>query len=173
MFFRLLISLSCAQAAQTKGLWRPQRASEAVVAAGLLLLPGIASAKQEGIPQFDIARVCREAKTRAAGDRDLAYRGCVNDEKEARDQLARKWAQFKREDRNDCVAQGAAPLPSYVELLTCLEMSQDARALLTPGAAGKDETAPTPDTRSVPQTGAQPGETAPQVELPPPAGSKP
>jgi len=35
-------------------------------------------------------------------------------------------------DRRDCVAQGATPMPSYVELLTCLEMSADVEAIDSP-----------------------------------------
>ena len=109
-----------------------QRIAVGPIAVALFISPDLASAKQAGVPQFDVARTCQEARASASIDKDLAYRGCLNDENEARDQLARKWGQFRLEDRNDCVAQGAAPLPSYVELLTCLEMSEQAGALFRP-----------------------------------------
>jgi hypothetical protein len=98
----------------------------------LLALPDPASAKPDEVPRFDVARSCQEARAYTGDDKDLAYRGCMKDENDARAELARKWAHFKPGDRSDCVAQGAAPVPSYVELLTCLEMSDEAEALYKP-----------------------------------------
>ena len=98
----------------------------------LLALPDPASAKADGVPRFDVARSCKEAQAYTGDDKNLAYRGCMKDENDARAELARKWAHFKAGDRKDCVAQGAAPVPSYVELLTCLEMSDEAEALYKP-----------------------------------------
>jgi hypothetical protein len=63
----------------------------------------------------------------------------MKDENDARAELARKWAHFKPGDRKDCVAQGAAPVPSYVELLTCLEMSDEAEALYKPDGSRRDK----------------------------------
>jgi hypothetical protein len=63
----------------------------------------------------------------------------MKDENDARAELARKWAHFKPGDRRDCVAQGAAPVPSYVELLTCLEMSEEAEALYKPDGTRRDK----------------------------------
>jgi hypothetical protein len=97
-----------------------------------LALPVLASAKPDGVPRFDVARTCKEAQAYIGDDKNLAYRGCMKDENDARAELARKWVQFKPGDRKDCVAQGAAPVPSYVELLTCLEMSNEAEALYRP-----------------------------------------
>ena len=42
-----------------------------------------------------------------------------------------------RSDRRDCVAQGANPMPSYVEILTCLEMSEEANALYNPDGTAR------------------------------------
>ena len=134
---------------------------QGIVVAGLiwmaiLVLPDLASAKPDGVPRFDISRSCEEARAYTGDDKNLAYRDCMKDENDARAELARKWAHFKPGDRKDCVAQGAAPLPSYVELLTCLEMSEQAEALYNPdgtrrdraqggavqGTSGKDQAAP-------------------------------
>ncbi|MGH6820274.1 MAG: hypothetical protein ACREDU_05360 [Methylocella sp.] len=104
-----------------------------------LILPDLASAKPDEVPHFDVARSCQEARAYIGNDKKLAYQGCMNDENDARAELARKWAHFKPGDRKDCVAQGAAPVPSYVELLTCLEMSEEAEALHKPGGTLRDK----------------------------------
>jgi hypothetical protein len=105
----------------------------------LLILPNLASAKPHEVPHFDVARSCQEARAYTGEDKNLAYRGCMKDENDARAELLRKWAHFKPGDRKDCVAQGAAPVPSYVELLTCLEMSDEAEALYTPDGTRRDK----------------------------------
>jgi hypothetical protein len=104
-----------------------------------LALPDPASAKPDGVPRFDVARSCQEARAYVGDDKNLAYRGCMKDENDARAELARKWAHFNPGDRKDCVAQGAAPVPSYVELLTCLEMSEEADALYKPDGTRRDK----------------------------------
>ena len=105
----------------------------------LLVLPNLASAKPDGVPRFDVARSCEDARAFVGNDQNLAYKGCMKDENEARAELARKWAHFKPGDRKDCVAQGVAPVPSYVEILTCLEMSEEAEALFNPDGTRRDK----------------------------------
>jgi hypothetical protein len=83
---------------------------------------GVAAPAADGVPKLDVAQSCREAQAFGGDDKNLAYKGCMQDEKEARELLAKKWSGFKPADRRDCVAQGRAPMPSYVEILTCLEM---------------------------------------------------
>ena len=138
----------------------------AVVA--LLILPELVSAREAGVPRFDIARTCREARAYAVNEKDLAYRGCINDENEARQQLARKWRQFKPQDRSDCVAQGAVPMPSYVELLTCLEMTAEAKELLKP--SGRSREAPA---GAAVQGSSKPREAAPSEAAAAPAAPEP
>jgi hypothetical protein len=105
----------------------------------LLVPPNLASAKPDGVPRFDVARSCKDAQAYVGDDKNLAYRGCMKDENDARAQLVQKWTHFKPGDRSDCVAQGAAPVPSYVELLTCLEMSEEAEALYNPDGTRRDK----------------------------------
>lgn len=133
-----------------------------LICAGFLILPHAAFAKQQAFPNFDIARTCQEARTSAGGDKSVAFRGCMNDENEAREQLARRWGQFDAQDRDDCLAQGAAPLPSYVEILTCLEMSELARALVEP-ESGRKEKLQGPAARQSPK----PRQATPSIDLPP------
>ena len=105
----------------------------------ILVLPDLASAKPDGMPRFDVDRSCKEARAFVGNDQNLAYKGCMKDENDARAELARKWAHFKPGDRKDCIAQGAAPSPSYVEILTCLEMSDEAEALYKPDGTRRDK----------------------------------
>ncbi|MGH6848042.1 MAG: hypothetical protein ACREC0_11570 [Methylocella sp.] len=128
----------------------------ALIWIAILVQPNLASAKPYGVPRFDVARSCEDARAFVGNDQNLAYKGCMKDENDARAKLAQKWAHFKPGDRKDCVAQGAAPVPSYVEILTCLEMSDEAEALYNPdgtrrdkpqggavqGKSGKDQAAP-------------------------------
>jgi hypothetical protein len=55
---------------------------------------------------------------------------CLNDEKAAREELVKNWSSFSGDDKSHClsmVSTGGAP--SYVELLSCLEMSRDAKKI--------------------------------------------
>ena len=96
-----------------------------------------ASAKPERVPVFDVAPSCLQAREYAGVNRNLTYQGCMKDENDARAELARKWTHFNAGDRKDCVAQGASPMPSYVEILTCLEMSEEANALYNPDGTAR------------------------------------
>jgi hypothetical protein len=119
-----------------------------------------ALAMQDGVPHFNIERTCREARTYAGADKEVAYKGCLKDETDAREQLAQKWTSFKAADRRDCVMQGAAPMPSYVELLTCLEMSAEVEALDAPVGVRANKTRGSPrQTSSEPAPGLPPGDT--------------
>lgn len=92
----------------------------------------------DGIPRFDIRATCRPAAA-AATTIGRSLDSCMRDEQEARDQLGKSWRQFPADDRTRCVERARlSPEPSYVELLTCLEVSRDARALRdrTPTTSG-------------------------------------
>jgi hypothetical protein len=94
-----------------------------------------ALAAGDKVPKLDVAQSCREAQAIAGEDKDLTYKGCMHDERNAEAQLAQRWSKFKAVDRQNCLAQGVAPLPSYVEILTCLEMYDDANTLYRAGAS--------------------------------------
>ena len=87
----------------------------------------------------------------------------MKDESDARAEIVRKWTDFNLEDRRDCVAQGAEPIPSYVEILTCLEMSEQARALYNPDGTARTK----PDTAMQGLSG--PNLAAPSVNSPNPS----
>jgi hypothetical protein len=96
------------------------------LAAGIVLGTGVAALAQE-VPTLDVGTLCQaEAKQSStlAGP-------CMSDQKRAREDLVKQWAQFIPDDRTSCLQMvNTVPgMQSYVELLTCLEMKRDARAL--------------------------------------------
>ena len=82
------------------------------------------------VPEFDIGPSCRSAAVASAviATRDAA--GCGRDEINARTTLEKEWSQFTPTDQARCgrlVTLGGGP--SYVELLTCLEMAKQVKEL--------------------------------------------
>ena len=94
--------------------------------------PSAARASGGGIPVYDIEAACRdmasvpEVRLFETGASDTTAR-CVDNEKQAREQLAQQWSQFKATDRTMCigVSRSGSVDPVYTELITCLEMAQD------------------------------------------------
>jgi hypothetical protein len=77
----------------------------------------------EQVPKFDLRAVC-------GGENSGS---CVTGETAARDQLAKQWAEFPAAERTRCVRLTTmSKMPSYVQVITCLEMTRDARR--SPGA---------------------------------------
>ena len=78
-------------------------------------------AAADELPTFDIARNCsEEIGTAGIG----GVKPCNNDEKDAKDQLTKRWSQYDPNDKKFCVGESSTGgEKSYVELLTCLEMS--------------------------------------------------
>lgn len=79
------------------------------------------------VPVYDVAPSCRAAVTVMPG----SFEACMKDEQRARAQLAASWDTFGGPTRDNCVQteNNTGGPPSYVELLTCLQMAQDAKNL--------------------------------------------
>jgi hypothetical protein len=93
-----------------------------------LALP-LVIAVADPVPTFDINPTCRGAAANA-GAGGKGEDTCTRSELTARDQLAQQWEQFQPADRNRCVTLTTMTrMPSYVQVITCLEMARDARAL--------------------------------------------
>jgi hypothetical protein len=90
-----------------------------------LSLRALAQSAAGELPRLEFASGCR-----AGGNKDTQDR-CVRDEESARAKLATEWGTFPHGDRTSCtqLARLGGGLQSYVELLTCLEMAKEARAL--------------------------------------------
>jgi hypothetical protein len=74
-------------------------------------------------PRLDVTKECR-----FESDSPKAFDRCTRDEADALQQVGTEWSQFVDADRRSCLSEAtAADSPSYVELLTCLEMARDVR----------------------------------------------
>jgi hypothetical protein len=55
---------------------------------------------------------------------------CMSDERDAQDQLAKDWSRYAPVDKTQCVGMNTTGgPPSYVELLSCLEIMRDATTI--------------------------------------------
>jgi hypothetical protein len=103
-----------------------------------LILFNVPAFAASTVPKLDVKSSCRAAQ--AFGDnKAIAYQGCMDDENQAYNQLVKKWSRFKSADRTNCVGQVANLIPSYVEILTCLEMFDDVGGIGGIGGAGAAE----------------------------------
>jgi len=82
-------------------------------------------AVSDTVPKFDTVRECSfEGGPRV----DVAR--CSRDEAAALRQLQEAWAQYAGADRKACTAEATiGSFASYVDLLTCLEMTRDAKSV--------------------------------------------
>jgi hypothetical protein len=93
----------------------------------------LAAAKTHGPPNLNVRPSCEAAANhtalaRAPSSNVRALKTCMRDENEARHQLDKQWAQFSPREHNLCTSvtrTGGAP--SYVDLLVCLKMYQEAK----------------------------------------------
>ena len=92
----------------------------------------LTSAAADSVPRINIESLCR---ARSADDRLMklpeaqSVSDCIQDEKTSRDRLATTWpaaaASIRARCRADAVALGTL---SYLDLLSCLQLSEDIRA---------------------------------------------
>jgi hypothetical protein len=81
------------------------------------------------VPAFDVARSCKLDVAATTGlSVDQSIKNCVNDENKARQQLSSQWAKFSASGKAQCIPlESVGGTPSYVSLLTCLQMNLWAR----------------------------------------------
>ena len=92
------------------------------------------------VPTFDTVKECRFE----AGS-VVDFDGCSRDEAVALRQLKQAWTRFTGTERTTCVGETTiGGFGSYVELLTCLEMTSDVRK--------EDHNRPDPGTATVSPT---------------------
>jgi hypothetical protein len=90
----------------------------------------------DNVPTLNVESGCRAAaKMGDSLSLDTSLRQCLADENNARDQLEGQWMQFPEAVRERCVATTeTGSNPSYVEVLTCLQMDRDAAQIERSGA---------------------------------------
>ena len=72
------------------------------------------------VPAFDIARNCREEVVGAI----VSVDACTKDELDAKNELTQRWSEFGASEKKTCTGEASTGGDkSYVELLTCLQMS--------------------------------------------------
>jgi hypothetical protein len=101
-----------------------------IVASAVLIFAGASAttAKSSDVPTINLQKGCRAAAAELiatfGNQTNDPYDGCMSDEQAGRDQLVKDWDAFPALAKRFCV-QPRAYLPSYVEWLTCLEMTRD------------------------------------------------
>jgi hypothetical protein len=123
----------------------------------LVAIVSQAEAVGGGVPKLNVEESCREAQEFGGDDNKLAFKGCMQDENDAFKQLQLNWLRFKPENRSNCLAQGISPMPSYVEILTCIEMYDSAGMLNKPGGSGSQLNGAAPSV-AAPSTSSAPAD---------------
>ncbi|HEY6257922.1 MAG TPA: hypothetical protein VIY51_19225 [Xanthobacteraceae bacterium] len=114
-----------------------------VLSAALIFVGSLAATAKSGrIPTIDLQKGCRAAAaelTALFGNQtNDPYDTCMSDEQAGRGQLVKEWDTFPALAKSKCVQPGAY-LPSYVEWLTCIELTREVIKMrkATSEAAGK------------------------------------
>jgi hypothetical protein len=116
----------------------------------------------DGPPKLDVTTTCNGATQLTGRDKQA----CLQDERAGQSTLAKNWSKYRADDKTRCGAiVRIGGVPSYVELLSCLETMQDAKDFRK-GDALIVETDQSESLISRPPTGAP--EKLPQTNEPPP-----
>ena len=87
------------------------------------------------VPELNVVPVCKGiAQQGGVTFHDPSVpqeqKNCIESERAVRAQLVKQWSSFPADDRTHCVNESVmGGDSSYTELLTCLEMARDVRAL--------------------------------------------
>jgi hypothetical protein len=96
-----------------------------------------AAARADGYPVLDTAPLCRALTSSTSLLEGLGtgtFDQCMSGQKDDRQAMIEQWSTFSAEDRRHCIAGATmGGVSSYTDLVSCLEMSRDARKL--PSAA--------------------------------------
>jgi hypothetical protein len=108
-----------------------------VTIAVAMVVPSTIWARSDAIPNLDVRPVCRGIASQSAepsgAGLKTTFEECVKSEHSVLEQLKREWPKFSAADKQHCVALATTGgESSNTELLTCLEMSRDVRALRSP-----------------------------------------
>jgi hypothetical protein len=110
-------------------------------------LPGwqVASALADSPPKLNVSPSCAAA-ARGAISIGRDKEACMSDERAAQELLAKNWSQYSGTHKAQCVGMTTQGGPSYVELISCLDIMRDADVIKKSdpyyGAAEKVERAP-------------------------------
>ena len=91
----------------------------------MVVVGSLVVAAADRVPVFDVSRSCKLDVAATTGlSVDHSFKNCVNDENRARQQLVSQWSKFSASSRSQCLPlESIGGTPSYVSLLTCLQMN--------------------------------------------------
>jgi hypothetical protein len=104
--------------------------------------PAILSARSDEIPTLDVRPVCHGIASQSGDPADeglqTSFEQCVQSEQDVREQLKKVWSSFSVADKQHCVTLAKiGGESSNTELLTCLEMARDVRAIRSSATASR------------------------------------
>jgi hypothetical protein len=103
----------------------------AMVATAVLVLAGAGAAFAEEVPRFNIEATCKGVPTLGLDEKD-PVKACMDDENTALGQLRAQWSTFTPANQRECIGETEiAGWPSYVDVLTCLQMYRDNQVTTT------------------------------------------
>ncbi|MGU3668596.1 hypothetical protein ACLBX9_30815 [Methylobacterium sp. A49B] len=84
-----------------------------------------APAWADTVPNLDVEKTCKSAQVTNTSISDQAnYDGCLRSEREAKKEAERQWGTYSSAAKRQCENQfKAGGYPSYVEMVTCLELA--------------------------------------------------
>jgi hypothetical protein len=107
------------------------------------------------VPQLDVEPVCKGiAEQGGVTFRDPAVpqekKNCIESELAVREELVKQWSSFSADDRTHCINETTmGGESSYTELLTCLEMARDVRAMRAEATRAGGTRAPSSPSKTV------------------------
>jgi hypothetical protein len=128
-----------------------------------MIVTAVLPARSDEVPSLDVRPVCRGIASQAAEPLatglSSSFDECVKSEQEVREQLRKQWPTFSAADKQHCVTLAkTGGESSYTELITCLEMSRDVRALNSAAATKRNASS-----ASMPTPRPAPGDKASQA----------
>ena len=124
------------------------------LAFALLAAPAASTAaRADTVPNLDIKKTCQSASRANVSVSDNAnIEGCLRSERDAKKEAERRWGDYTPSAKRQCEDQyKAGGYPSYVEMVTCLEL-----------ASGTVPTQPNSGGTATGGPGAPGGKAAPQ-----------
>ena len=95
------------------------------ISISMIVAGSLVVAVADRVPVFDASRSCKLDVAATTGlSVEQSLKNCVNDENRARQQLVSQWSKFSASSRSQCLPlESIGGTPSYVSLLTCLQMN--------------------------------------------------
>jgi hypothetical protein len=85
----------------------------------------VSSALADNPPKLNVGTSCAAA-ARGAVSIGRDKEACMSDERAAQETLAKNWPRYSAPHKTQCVGMTTQGGPSYVELISCLEIMRDA-----------------------------------------------